>query len=310
VTPVLLKAGYSLWSVEQPLIAGVAELPRLRGAGVKIGQNPVVDVVLYRDTVSEYALVECKPSSFGVGSEWAPQARGILVAGGNAASRLGLSGPIRAEACYLVPAEDAPSTDKTLLDLANEVATQGLATCPTAPLGLSVRADGAYLGLPAAPEGTGQMARSLIPEQRVVAIESEEDPRPLYIIPWIPDAAQNVDLTAFREKVRAELLARLGKASVGAHLIVRFDDLLDAVSRGIYRYWRDRDSLTGRVFHRLGRLVGVLLGNDRRATIGQREVSINISSESDQQELMEQVRTAALPEKLPEGIQLPMGEQL
>lgn len=309
VTPVLFNAGYGLWSVEQPLDAGVAELARLRSAAIDIRPNPVVDVVLHQDTRREYVLVECKPSSFGIGSEWAPQARGIIVAGGNAAARLGLSGHLTAEACYLVPAEDAGAVDRTLLELAGQVAAQGLPTCSTAPIGLSLRADGVYLGLPSNPQGTSQMPRSCVPEKRVVAVQSDEDPRPLYIIPWIPDAPEETDLTAFREKVRSELLARLGRGPVGSQLTFTFEELLDAVTRGVFRYWRDRDSLTGRVFPMLGQLLGVLLGDDPRASVGRREMNVNVNTEKDQQELMERVRTAALPQKLPEGIQLPMEGQ-
>lgn len=128
VTPVLRNAGYILWSIENPLNAGVAELARLRKA-TEIQPNPVVDAVFEHARTNIYVLVECKPTSFSVNSEWAPQARGMIVAGGNAVSRLGLSVGATAELCYLVPADDAQATDTTLVTLATEVSGQGFIAC-------------------------------------------------------------------------------------------------------------------------------------------------------------------------------------
>ena len=71
-SPVLLNAGYILWSVEQPLYAGIAELGRLHASNPQIKPNPVADAVLHHEQNGTYVLIECKPSSFGVNSEWAP----------------------------------------------------------------------------------------------------------------------------------------------------------------------------------------------------------------------------------------------
>jgi len=308
VTPVLRNAGYILWSIERPLNAGVAELARLRKT-TEIQPNPVVDAVFEHARTNTYVLVECKPSSFGVNSEWAPQARGMIVAGGNAASRLGLSVGAVAELCYLVPADDAQATDTTLATLAAEVSGQRFVACPTGSLGLSIKADGAYLGLLSQPRGVAQMPQMLIPEQRVIAVRANQDPRPLYIIPWIPDVVDDTALEAFKEKLRAQLLSWLGKASIGGQVTLQFEDLLYEVSRGIFRIWRDRDSLHGRVFPIVASIVNSSFGGDGRVGIGTRAVVANLNSEKDREDLMEQVRTAGLPEKLPEVLQLRMEEQ-
>jgi len=59
----------------------------------------------------------------------------------------------------------------------------------------------------------------------------------------------------------------------------------------------------------VGKVVGILFGDDTRISIGKREVTANLKLEKDREELMEQVRTVGLPQKLPEGIQLRMEEQ-
>lgn len=306
--PVLRNAGYILWSVEQPLYAGPAELARLQTSNPQIQPNPVADGVLHREKDGAYALMECKPSSFGTSSQWAPQARGLIVAGGNVAARLGLAGSPSAEVCYLVPADDTQPMDTTLAELAGQVSDQGFTTCPTGPVGLSVRDDGVYLGLSNQPQGTAQMPRALIPEQRIVAASPGQDPRPLYVIPWIPDAPDDTDLTAFREKVRAQVLAWLGKARIGGEVTLSLDHALDEVSRGIFGYWRNKESLHGRVYPAVGKLVNALFGGDARVRVRRQDVRVRLGTEEDREELMEKVRTGELPKKL-EGVQLALDEE-
>jgi hypothetical protein len=306
VTPVLKNIGYILWAIEKPLDANIAELARLTKATSEIRPNPVVDVVLYHDKKRTYILMECKPTSFSIYSDWTPQARGIIVAGGNVSSRLGVSGKPSSEVCYLVPAGDAQSTDATLESLREGVSNQGFAVCPTGTLGLSIKSDGAYLGSSNQPKGKAKMPLELTPEQRVISVNADQDPRPLYVIPWIPDVQDDADLEAFKEKLRAQLLSWLGKAAIPSKIIFMFEEILDEVSRGVFRYWSDKSSLFGRVLPTVEKLVRIFFGDDTRVSVGRRDVTVDFKVEKDREELMERVRTTALPQKLPEGIQLPL----
>ncbi|HAZ32033.1 MAG TPA: hypothetical protein DCY61_05010 [Dehalococcoidia bacterium] len=310
VTPVLRDSGYILWSVEQPLEAGTTELANFRRANLQIRPNPVVDVVFHHPESTTYVLVECKPSSFSVASEWAQQARGFIVAGGNVVSRLGLGVHTRAKAevCYLVPEDDAPSIDLTLVSLAHEVSGHGLASCPTGPLGISIKDDGVYLGLSNQPQGTAQISRVLIPEQKVLATPPNQNPKPLYVIPWIPDVQDEAGPVDFKERLRQHLLVWMGKILIESQNTLLFEDLLDKVSRGVFLYWRDRTSLMGRVFPMIARVIRVLFARDNRVSIDERTVTVNLQLETDREELMEQVRTAGIPQRLPEGVQLRMKE--
>jgi hypothetical protein len=310
VTPVLRNAGYALFRIEQPLDASVAELARFRetSAALQIQPNPVVDVVFHNTKNNTYTLTECKPSSFGVDSEWSPQARGLIVAGGNLSSRLGVGGKPAGELCYLVPEEDVQSVDATLIELCNQVGGLSFITCPTGPFGLSIKEDGIYIGLLNPPKGTAQMPLKFVPEQKVLEIEPGQDPRPLYVIPWIPDVQDDTDLEFFKEKVRIYVLGQLGKAPIGGQVTLSFEELLDEVSRGVFRHWRDRDSLIGRVFPMVGKLISILFRDDTRVKITRRETKVTLNSEADREELMEKVRIAGLPQKLPQGVQLTMDE--
>ncbi len=310
VTPVLQNAGYTLFAIEKPLEASVAEKAQLNKSTLEIRPNPTIDVVLSREKVSSYILVECKPSSFGLDSDWTSQARGLIVAGANIASRLGVSRKSTSEMCYLVPKEDTQSTDATLVALHKEMLSKGLKACPTGVIGIYVKPDGAYLGLSGRPQGTALLPLTLIPEQKVLSVAAEQDPKPLYVIPWIPDGQDSNDLEAFKEKIRAQLLSWLGKATIGYSQVLYFEELLNNVSRGVFQYWGDKSSLFGRVFPMVEKLVRSFFGDDARVSIRRRELAITLELEKDREEIMEQVRTIGLPEKLPEGVQLQLDEQL
>jgi len=307
VTPALRRAGYQLFWIEQPLEAGLSVLARQRASGLPIGPNPVADAVLRRGDA--FTLLECKPSSFSPASEASAQARGLIVAGANLPARLpGLPGTASGEVCYLVPWEDTAAMDATLMELASEVVGEGLAACPTGPLGLFVKEDGVYLGLSASPAGSARLSRVLIPEERVAAAEPGQDPRPLYVVPWIPDAPDGSDLTALREKLRAHTLAWLGRAPLGGEATFAFADLLDEVSRGVFALWRDRRSLHGRVFPVISGSLAALLGSDPRVTLRSDALRVRLAAESDREELMDRVRGME-PGRSREGMQIPMSEE-
>lgn len=310
VTPVLWNLGYTLHAIEKPLEASVAERAQLNKATAQIQPNPTVDAVFSCKEGSTYVLVECKPSSFGLGSDWASQARGLIVAGGSIGSRLGVGGDVGAETCYLVPEDGAQITDATLAGLHKEVSSTGLRRCPTGVIGMWIKSDGVYLGLSNRLQGAAALPVALIPERRVLSVSTEQDPRPLYVIPWIPDGQDTDDLEAFREKIRAALLSWLGKAAIGSSEAIYFEDLLDDVSRGVFRYWSDRSSLLGRVFPMVEKLVRVFFGDDIRVSIRRRSATVTLQSTKDRDELMEQVRSIGLPEKLPEGVQLELDERM
>jgi len=138
---------------------------------------------------------------------------------------------------------------------------------------------------------------------KVLDVADGEDPRPLYVVPWIPDAIELADLSAFREKVRAEVLSRLGRSTIPSNLTIGFSEVLDSVSHGIYLHWRHKDSLHGRVFRLLGAWTRSLTAGDSTVTLRNDALDVNLQSDADRERLMETVRTAALPERAPQGYQ-------
>lgn len=148
----------------------------------------------------------------------------------------------------------------------------------------------------------GTLPAVLHPEQIIMDLGQEDDPRPLYLVPWIPDS-QDVDRVELREKIRSRLLARIGTASLGT-LDWRYLDVLSEVSSGLYDEWEDLGSLKGRVFPVISTILQRLLGRDSRVTPLSNEVRVKIESESDRRELIERVRKATLRASSRKGTQL------
>ena len=142
---------------------------------------------------------------------------------------------------------------------------------------MEVRGDGIYLRAGHRIPGSNDLPAAVAPEQRVLESEAADDPRPLYVIPWIPES-EDEDLGALREKLRSQLLSQIGRSQLG-ELNFRFDDLLDEVSLGVYGLWRDRGSLRGQVNTTVGSIVSALT---------------------------ERIRTSDVPSAIPEGRQLPL----
>ena len=304
VIPVLHQAGYTLFAIELPLDASTTERALITGSDPKINPNPVPDAVFIHHARATLVLVECKPDSFTRESERAPQGRGMIAAAGNIKLRMpGTIGSL-AEVCYLVPMDAAVAMDTTLMTLLSEVSAQGFAGCPTSPVGVFVKSDGVYLGLTARPQGSAYMPSRLIPERCVVAVSAGQDPRPLYIIPWIPGAEDPTDLLAFKEKIRAFLLSSLGRAPIGTVTALSFGDILDGVSRGVYQQWRDRRTMEGGVFSKVASIIALLLDDDTSVVIRRNEVRVRLDSEGDRQHLLEHVRMRGLAPNFPDAVQL------
>lgn len=307
VTPVLRRLGYTLHSIERPLDPSVTDLAALRTSEPSIQPAPVTDAVLEHRDDDKYVLVECKPGSFGSESGRAAQARGLIVAGAHVRARLGLATG-SAEVCLIVPSEDCDSMDGSAVQIREEVAEQRYSTCDVGALGIKLEADGVYLCAPAE-EGQIDLARRIAPQQKVIAVTPGQDPRPLYVVPWIPGASDDADQAAFREKLRSQLLSYIGRHTAGSDLALDYNTILDDVSHGVFRLWRDKGSLQGQVHPMVARLLQLLFQSDARATIKDNHVVVRLDTEESRTELMEKVRTAALPERTPEGVQPSLFEE-
>lgn len=180
---------------------------------------------------------------------WAPSTK-ILVASVDLAESVGLprgrsgSGSV----AYLTIFDDHEKTAQTLVQLRRRLQDAGIDASPAGALGLSRDDEGIKL----CGAGTGDLHPRLwhLRENPTIAVDlaTEEDPRLLYLIPWIPDLGQEQAMGSFCEDV---LFARLlsvaesvvGRAQPPERLVLYMDRLLSDATYGLSDKWRERATL-------------------------------------------------------------------
>ena len=84
----------------------------------------------------------------------------------------------------------------------------------------------------------------------VIPLDAEgNDLRPLYFLPWMPDAeceAVEYNRRAFGNRILGTAVVHFGRSPVEQDVVLRFDDLLNESTDGIYRRWRNK-SYKGRL---------------------------------------------------------------
>ena len=289
IRPVLHEKGYAVFSIEQRLTPPLTERAILTAASPAIRIAPVADLMLVNGLRHHYVIIECKRSSFGTSTGAAEQARGFIAAGGGITRRgLGITSG-SAEVSYLLPKDSQGLQRETLSQCCEQVKAADIAACTTSVLGIDVRDGGVYL-IGDSSAGEQSLSADIAPEARIRGLAEGEDPRSLYLIPWMPDS-EDQDLEVLGQKLWAETLARLGASRPGT-LELAYEELLDAVSFGIYRTWEDNPSLRGQVYLQVGAIVGRLFGADTRASTRSDRVIVTTDTDDDRLELIERVRKA------------------
>ena len=289
IRPVLHDKGYVIFSIEQRLTPSLTEQTRLTAKSPAIRIAPVADLMLFHNQRDHYVIVECKRSSFSASSSAAEQARGFIAAGGDIARRgLGITSG-SAEVTYLLPSDSQALQRETLRQCCEQVKSSDIPACTISVLGIDVRGDGVYL-IGDSSAGEQSLSADIAPEARIRRLDEGEDPRSLYLIPWIP-GSEDQDLDVLGQKLWAAILAHLGASRLGITELT-YAGLLDAVSFGIYGTWEDHDSLRGQVYHRVRAIVGGLFGTDTRVSVRSDHVVITADTDDDRLALIERVRKA------------------
>lgn len=298
----LAAQGYTIWSLEQRLSAPLTERERIKAISESTTVDPVADVMLFNEARNRYVIVECKSSSFGIASSNTQQARGFIAAGGDITRRgLGITTG-SGEVCYLVPHPGQNAQSETLAACSTQLQNASITTCGTSAIGIEVRSDGVWL---VGSEGASDdsVAAALRSNEVLLPLTSpDDDPTPLYIVPWLPGSDEE-DLDVLREKLRSAVFVRIGRAEVGS-VTLEYDDLLADVSFGVYRAWENRQSLRGEVHSVVERIVAWLWGSDPRVKVQRTSAIVTIESEEDRDALLKRVRKARYSRAKGTGFQM------
>ena len=196
-------------------------ITQARQANIKIKAQFNPDLVLSRNSDNLFLLIECKLKSFGseVTTDSSPtyQANALLCSTGvtlPSSFNNSTSAPVETFLLYAVNGPQEEDMNITLQELNTKLQNIPLRTIPSGSIGIYAEADGIYICLA---QGSNTPVKSLADRKmekiKVVEIEPNEDPTPLYIIAWDPDVDRpsKKENEVFTEKVYAAIISHIGR---------------------------------------------------------------------------------------------------
>lgn len=237
VVPVLAAAGLDVLYVERSLNLPPDLLQKLATLGLAI-TDPVSPDFILTGPDKSYVLLECKRSMFGVASSTAEQCRALLLHVPRVIEQalVRKGGSFSSGALvYLTRANDEHDILDGVLGVARELETHKMKILAAGALTLSV----AESSVRVAPHPSGRLPKSLASQLRgpvdVQRVAEGTDPRPLYVIPWLPDTESQSDAYSrrvFAERVKLSAAQIVDRSRIGSDVEILLDDVLALLTLG------------------------------------------------------------------------------
>jgi hypothetical protein len=250
IEPVFWKEGFELRGIAPSIGVPLEALARAQTANLLIQPTASPELLLERNSQQQFLLIECKLSSFSSASSTSRQARALLACTGPyLAERIGVAEAMawKGYLLYVVGGGQESPMQDTLQALGQELQAARISAANSGAMGIHVRADGVYLSPDARSNIPVQALRqSLASGVQVMALEQDEDPRPLYLIPFDPSIGVDdpVERRILEERVRQALTSLIGSRLDMPSFEVAMDEILTAVTE-VWNLWEDSRATTG-----------------------------------------------------------------
>lgn len=300
VRPLLRNCGYLLRSIAPRLPLP----PEVRGrvANVASADPPSPDLLLAHESDPTVLVIECKASSFGPDTEQAQQAIKLVAVSANLSGPLGL--PVGVDrpghVLYVLPGEHAERVVPTLGVLQERLRSLDVEAAPAGAIRLDRDDRGLLIG-PARGDQLPPPAADVLDESVVaIHVAPEDDPRPLYLIPWDPSVEQEPDLADYGRwqlgaRILNAMIGRVGRITLPAAPVIRMDELLQEATFGASRYWRDPRAVD-RVLRSAQRAIFSAIQAAALATASEGtspiHVQVRLASEEEREALIEALEAA------------------
>lgn len=244
IEPLLYRRGFGIWSIAPPLAPPPDIRLRAQERSVRLEPSVRPDVVLANTVTGRFAVTECKKSSFAPESSTAEQARSLLILAGPRChevlgiTKIAVSGSI---AAFLMPQDQTPMMSPTLGALGNELDIAGLAAGASCLLGLCVLPEG--IALVSDKDAAAFFSLPSLPA-KFIEIEGNNDPNPLYFIPYDPDLDQPPDERRLSRRILFErllsgVITATGRGDPPFNLLLQMDQMLNDAMFGMYGQWEN-----------------------------------------------------------------------
>jgi hypothetical protein len=250
VEPIFWREGFELRSIAPSIGVPLEALARAQMANLPIQPTASPELLLEQNSQQQLLLIECKSSSFGSASSTSQQARALLACTGPyLAERIGVAEAMawKGYLLYVISGGQESPMQDTLQALGQELQAARISAASGGAMGIHVRADGVYLSPDARSNIPVQALRqSLANGVQVMALEQDEDPRPLYLIPFDPSVGVDdpVERRVLEERVRQALTSLIGSRLDMPSFEVAMDEILTAATE-VWNLWEDSQAATG-----------------------------------------------------------------
>jgi len=252
VKPLLAQAGFRIKDIEVELPLPVSLKNRLAANHIAVSDPVTPDIVMARKG-GEYVLAECKKSMFGSGSTGAEpssqikQARSLLLQIPRILeSALGLhpGSVVKSSVVYLSREDSTKDQLKGIKEIDSALGGAGYETAACGLLVLRVQ-NKEIVASAEQSDALGGTMKDVFGKGVVVhsVQDDETDPRPLYIVPWMPGGSSDSDdygQAVFGNRVLAAAAACIGLCRPACDVEVGIDELLSAATQGHFKLWKKK----------------------------------------------------------------------
>lgn len=214
INPIFYQAGYQFSYIERELFVPESANQRMQSADLLANRSIHPETLLEHPEKRFLLPIECKKSSFGPDSSTCRQARALLTLTGPEISQqlgIGSAEDWQAVLTYVSRSQHGERILSTLQELAAQLSGVGVQVAPFASLELIYSDRGIDLWL--VPQSAALPNLDFAEPVRVLELYNDLDPRPLYLLPYMPsgdDKPDPISEQVFHERIRlaAALLFR------------------------------------------------------------------------------------------------------
>ncbi len=251
VNPLFYKSGLTIYSIPNKLTIPLDIQVNIAKSNLDCQEVAKPDLILEtKDVPKKYCLLECKASSFGINSQNpqpVKQARTHLIISGMVISEVlgGRRGDNEGILCYLIGSDNIDMMLETLKTLKQEIKDKinyisGYYGC------FQVKSRENAILLEYHKEIKKYLNLNEESPVKILAIEKDTDPRPLYFIPYDPNIQSKEEQALGRrilfERILSNIISTIGGTTNQKSVAFTTEGLLNSATFEIYERWDDNET--------------------------------------------------------------------
>jgi len=247
VYPLFFESGLSIYSLS-PLLALPVDIRLSVSKKLDCQEAVRPDLILKGKNPKKFCILECKVSSFSQSSSTARQARTLLLIAGPLILEVlavGKRGASDSLLCYFSNSNQITGLEETLNVLTKEIVTANLEPGIYGCFGIKPNQSEILL------EYSDKIKKFLYllkdAPVKILDVEKDTDPRPLYFIPYDPNLQQKTEeqqlcRRILFERILSYIVSTIGGATIPSSVIIKMEELLSSATFGLYEVWDDSES--------------------------------------------------------------------